>query len=56
MPSAVYAERMESSLMELLLTAKERENATASTDRIAEVEADYIKIHTSLEVRYCLYM
>ena len=56
MPSAVCERGMESSLMELLLIAKQRENATASMDRNAEVEADGIRIHTSLEVRYCLYL
>ena len=56
MPSAVYEKRMESARMELLLIAKERENATASMDREAEEGAYCIRIHTSLEVRYCLYM
>ena len=52
MPSAVYERRMESLLMELLLTAKQRKHATVSMDRKAEEEAVCGRIHTSLEVRY----
>ena len=51
MPSAVYEEGMDSSQMELLLTAKQRKHASVSMDRRAETTTEDGRIHLSLEVR-----
>ena len=53
MLNAVYEEGMESLLMELLLTAKQRKLASVSMDRRAETATDHGRIHLSLEVRFC---
>ena len=42
---------MESSLMELLLTAKQKKFVSVSMDRRAEITTDRGRIHSSLEVR-----